>query len=723
MKQVAQNFNTGEIRVLDVPVPALQPGCVLVRVEASLLSAGTEKSKVDLGRKSLVGKAQARPDLVAQVLSKVKTEGIAATVQTVRNRLDSWSPLGYSCAGVVERVAPGVSSFRIGDRVACAGAESAVHAGYVCVPELLCSKMPDEVSFEDAAYTTVGCVAMNGIRQSGVSYGERVLVIGLGLIGRITVQLLQASGCRVAGTDVSAAAVEGARAGGCDLTTAADAPGVEGLLMAFTEGMGFDAVIITAGAPDNSPFVLAGAVARDRARVVLVGATPMEVPRSPYYEKELSVVLSRSYGPGRYDASYEVHGHDYPAGYVRWTEGRNMAAFLGALARGDVNAAALTTHRFAVEEAPDAYDLLATGREPYLGIVLAYSEDPLPEADTTAGTQVTPARGDGVAFVGAGNFATRVLLPAVRAAGVPLDTVISARGLSAVDAAAKFGFAHAESDAAKAFARPEVGLAFISTRHDSHAALTMSALRAGLAVFVEKPLCLRSDDLPGLLEAQREHRAVCMVGFNRRFAPMTRQALEVRDRTKGPVQCLIRVNAGAIPPDSWIQDPQVGGGRIIGEVCHFIDLAICLTGSPAASVTARAIGNGKSPELQDSLSVIVMHADGSLSSVVYAADGDTAIPKERIELFGGASTVAIDDFRELRIASGGRVKGSKGAQDKGHRTEVTSFVDAAKAGREPSELTFAECVHSTIATFAAVESLRSESTIDIAVYTAEITGS
>jgi polar amino acid transport system substrate-binding protein len=723
VKQVAQNFNTGEIRVLDVPVPAVQPGCVLVRVEASLLSAGTEKSKVDLGRKSLVGKAQARPDLVQQVLSKVKSEGLAATMQTVRNRLDSWSPLGYSCAGVVERVAPGVSAFRPGDRVACAGAESAVHAGYVCVPELLCSKMPDEVSFEDAAYTTVGCVAMNGVRQAGVSYGERVLVIGLGLIGRLTVQLLRASGCLVAGADVSQAAVEGARAGGCELAVDSNAAGAEAQLAAFAGGTGFDAVIITAGAPDNSPFVLAGALARDRARVVLVGATPMDVPRSPYYEKELSVVLSRSYGPGRYDAAYEVHGHDYPIGYVRWTEGRNMAAFLAAIARGDVDTTSLTTHRFEVEQAPDAYDLLATGREPYLGIVLTYAETPLAEAKDGTETDLAAARGDGVVFVGAGNFATRVLLPAVRAAGVPLDTVVSARGLSAVDAASKFGFANAESDAARAFQRAEAGLAFISTRHDSHAALTQSALEAGLAVFVEKPLCLKREELPALVAAQRAAGRVCTVGFNRRFAPMTRQALEVRSRAAGPVQTLIRVNAGAIPADSWIQDPEVGGGRIIGEVCHFVDLAICLAGSPAASISAGAVGNGKGAELQDSLTVTITHADGSLSTIVYAAEGDTAIPKERVELFGGASTVVIDDFREIRIASSGRVNRSRATQDKGHKREVAAFIEAAKAGCETAELSFADCVHTTVATFAVIESLRAEAPVDVAALATEILGS
>ena len=325
--------------------------------------------------------------------------------------------------------------------------------------------------------------------------------------------------------------------------------------------------------------------------------------------------------------------------------------------------------------------------------------------------------------MGAGNFATRVLLPAVRASGAPLDTVVSARGLSAVDAASKFGFAHAESDAELAFRRQEAGIAFISTRHDTHAALTGAALTAGLAVFVEKPLCLHTSDLPALVEAQRGSGRVCVVGFNRRFAPMTRQALDVRARVLGPVQCLIRVNAGAIAAGSWIQDPEVGGGRILGEVCHFIDLAVCLAGSPASTVSAHALGNGKSPELQDSLSVTITHADGSLSTVVYAAEGDTAIPKERVELIGGANTVVIDDFKELRAATGGRVNRMRAAQDKGHKREVESFLRAAAAGTESAELTFADCVHSTIATFAVVESLRSGAPVDIVSYTAEVLGS
>jgi predicted dehydrogenase/threonine dehydrogenase-like Zn-dependent dehydrogenase len=718
VKQVAQNFNSGEIRVLDVPVPTVAPGCVLVRTEYSLLSAGTEKSKVDLGRKNLAGKAQARPDLVKQVLDKVRTEGLAATAQTVRNRLDAWSPLGYSCSGMVERVAPGVSSVRVGDRVACAGAEHAVHAGFVCVPELLCSIVPEGVSSAAAAYTTVGCVAMHGVRQAAVTYGERVLVIGLGLIGQITVRLLKASGCIVAGVDVAAYPVEQARRNGCDLALLAD-DSTEAALSAFTGGDGFDAVLITAGAPTNAPFLLAGAVARDRARVVLVGATPIEIPRSPFYEKELSLVMSRSYGPGRYDTAYELHGQDYPPGFVRWTEGRNMGAFLAALAKGDVDADALTTHRFAIGDAPAAYDLLAKGAEPYLGILLAYDEQPLDQGPEAAGAVPVAAvrKGDGIVFVGAGNFATRVLLPAFKKAdGMTLDTIVSAHGLTAVDAAGKFGFAQAESDPAAAFRRPEAGAAVIATRHDTHAALTTQALCAGVDVFVEKPLCLRPEDLPGIVDAREQTGRICIVGFNRRFAPMTRRLVETRRAVTGPVQVLIRVNAGAIPSSHWIQDPAVGGGRVVGEVCHFVDLAACLTMSPIVRVGATAIDNGRSPELQDSLSIALSHADGSVSTLLYVSGGDTSYPKERVEFFGGGVAAAIDDFRELTVVSGGRTQRTRRAQDKGHNAEVRAFVRAVRSRQDVPELTFADCVHSTIATFAVIESLRTGAPVDVEQY-------
>ena len=725
MRQVAQNFKTGLVTVEDVPAPRLQPGCVVVRNEWSLVSAGTERSKIDLGRKSMIGKAQARPDLVRQVLDKVRTEGIASTVATVRTKLDSLSPLGYSCAGEVQAVAADVRGFEVGDRVACAGAEHAFHAGVVCVPQNLCAHIPEAVTTEQAAYTTLGCVAMQGVRQADVTLGDRVLVVGLGLLGQLAVQMLKAAGCSVAGADVGARQIELSRVSGCDLAVEASDPGAAGHLMEFTAGSGFDAVVITAASDSNAPFLLAGEVARDRARIVLVGVVPIDIPRSPYYEKDLSVHLSRSYGPGRYDPSYELHGHDYPIGYVRWTEQRNMEGFLELLRTGAVKVEHLTTHRFDIERASEAYDLLATGSEPYMGLLLRYPSEEAKRHEQA----VNPAGGTGrrgMILVGAGNFASRVLIPGIKAAGIlGLDAVVSAHGLSAVDAARKFGFAAAESDPALAFGRPGVGAAVIATRHDSHAELVLEALRAGLDVFVEKPLCLRSDELPAIVAAQQDAGRLCMVGFNRRFAPTTAELRDLRLRHPGPAQILIRVNAGAIPRESWIQDSRIGGGRIVGEVCHFLDLAIYLSGSRVARVSAAGCTGAEiSPELQDSLSVLLAHSDGSVSTIVYTAQGDTRLPKERIELFAGGEAGVIEDFRETALYARGRVSRVRSrGQDKGHRAELAAFSRAVADGSEVELVSFEDCVHSTMVTFAVVEALRTGSAIDMTEYAESVLGS
>lgn len=710
MKQVAQVLSDGEILVVEVPVPQVEPGCVLVRNEWSLISAGTERSKLEMGRKGLVGKAQARPDLVRQVLDKVRTEGLVATARTVKERLDALSPLGYSCAGVVVEVGRGVRGLSVGDRVACAGAENAHHAEYVSVPELLCARIPDGVSTESAAFTTVGCVALQGIRQADVRLGERVLVIGLGLIGQLSLQLLRAAGCSVAGTDVSAAQVERARSLGFTDCVVSRAEGATEALMALTNGVGFDAVLITAGAPDNSPVVLAGEVARDRARVVFVGATPVEAPRSPFYEKELSLHLSRSYGPGRYDPAYEVHGHDYPIGYVRWTEQRNMEAFLDTIERGVVDVGVLTSHRFQVEEAVAAYDLLGDAAAHPVGILLEYpssvSVDGRPERSIPEeGGQ--RRSGSGLAVVGVGNFATKVLLPAFKAAGrLSPKVVVSSRGLSAADVARRHNIPAAEGDASAAFARPDVVAALIATRHDTHAALTIQAIEAGLAVMVEKPLCRVPEELRPIVDAQARSGALVMVGFNRRFAPATQALRSHRAESAGPCQVVVRVDAGSIPRSHWIQDPEVGGGRLVGECCHFIDLICYLTGSPVESVFGSAIPSGAGPGLDDSLAITTRHRDGSIGTLVYSAEGSSRMGKERIELFCTGSTAVIDDYRSVSISQGSRIRKRRGAQDKGHRGEVEAFSRAVQTGADVEGLSFQECVESTVVTFAAVESLR-----------------
>jgi predicted dehydrogenase/threonine dehydrogenase-like Zn-dependent dehydrogenase len=718
LRQVAQNFKTGSLSVEEVPQPALRPGCVLVRNEWSIVSAGTERTKVEFAEKSLVGKAKARPDLVRQVLDEVRSQGIAATVEKVRGRLDMLTPLGYSSAGTVIAVASDVQGVRVGQRVACAG-EDAVHADVVCVPKNLCAVLPDTVGTEDAAYTTLGSIALQGIRQADVRLGERVLVIGLGLVGQLTVQMLRAGGCLVAGADLSARHMAMAETSGCGLVVDASDASSPGRLEAWTGGAGFDAVIITAAADTNAPFLLAASVARDRARVVLVGVARIDLPRTPFYEKELSVFLSRSYGPGRYDPAYEQQGQDYPVGYVRWTEQRNMQAFIEMLAAKSVDLDHITTHRFDVGEAPKAYGLLASRAEPYTGILLRYPE----RSEAIASAAATSARGtgrSGVVLVGAGSFASRVLIPALKAAGdLELEAVVSARGLTAADAAAKSGFRGAESDPEVAFARSGVGAAVIATRHDSHAQLALASLRAGVDVLVEKPLCIVPEDLRRLIQVQGESGRLCLVGFNRRFAPATKELQALRKRTADPVQCLIRVNAGRIPSTSWIQDPRVGGGRIVGEVCHFVDLAAAIAGSPIARVHAVSLGVPSSPETADSVSVGLTHRDGSISTIVYAAEGDSRLPKEYVELYVGGAIGVIDDFRSARVIERGKVRISRSrGQDKGHRAEVAAFGRAVVSSEIVAEMTFEECVDSTIATFAVIEALRTGLPVDTAAFRA-----
>ena len=717
MRQVAQNFKTGELSVFQVPEPALRPGCVLVRNEWSIVSAGTERTKVEFAEKSLVGKAKARPDLVRQVLDGVRAQGLAATVEKVRGRLDALAPLGYSSAGTVLAVAADVDTVHVGQRVACAG-EDAVHAEVVCVPKNLCAALPEGVSSEHAAYTTLGAIALQGIRQADLRVGERVLVVGLGLIGQLAVQMLRASGCLVAGADLSPRHLAMAEESGCQLVVDASDPVAPARLKAWAAGIGFDAIIITAAANDNAPFLLASEVARDRGRIVLVGVAKIDMPRAPLYEKELSIFLSRSYGPGRYDPAYEQQGHDYPIGHVRWTEQRNMQAVLEMMAQGSVRLDHLTTHRFDVEDAPQAYGLLSTGVEPYTGILLRYPERVEVPAAALAGDGESGTGRRGVVLVGAGHFATSVLIPALKAAGdLELDAVVSARGLSAADAAKKSGFRAAESDPEVAFKRSGVGAAIIATRHDSHARLAEAAMRAGLDVFVEKPLCITPEQLGPLVRAQHETGRLCVVGFNRRFAPATKELQRLRQGAAGPVQCLIRVNAGRIPPTSWIQDPAVGGGRIVGEVCHFVDLAAAIVGSAVSRVSAAGLGVAASPETTDSLSVELTHADGSVSTLVYTAEGDSRLPKEYIELYAGGQAAVVDDFRSVRVFERGqsRVLRTRG-QDKGHRAEMVAFGRAVASSAAIAELTFEDCIRSTTATFAIIESLRTGLPVDCASF-------
>lgn len=709
MKQVSQAMKDGRIEVLDVPAPTLRPQGVLVRSAWSLISAGTEGAKVDLGQKSLLAKARCRPDQVGQVMDKVRSDGVLRTYRTVKARLEERSAIGYSSAGVVAQVGELAAGFTVGGRVACGGGDHASHAEYVYVPATLCVAVPEGVGTDEAAFATVGAVALQGVRQSGVTVGERVAVVGLGLIGLLTVQLLRAAGCEVAGADPDGGRCAAGTAFGAVAATAASGPIAAGELLAATGGLGYDAVIITAGSKSDEPIELAGHIARDRGTVVVVGDVGLRVPRAPFYEKELTLKLSRSYGPGRYDPLYEEMAIDYPAGYVRWTEQRNMAEFLRLVSQGRVDAKALITHRFVVDDAARAYDTVTDRGSGSLGVLLEYpGEEPeRPRMVIGRSAAGEPAVGAvGVGFLGAGNFATATLLPALAA-----DPCFAPRGiytpsgLSARDVAERSGFAFCAGSPDEVLGDPETRAVVIATRHSSHATLAVQALRAGTVVFVEKPLAITESELDEVVAAQMETGGTLTVGFNRRFAPHVRKMVAALARRSSPANIVLRVNAGAIPPTHWIQRPEEGGGRIVGELCHFVDLAACLVGAPAVRVYAAGADPHASPLLTDDLSVVLSFADGSLVTIVYAATGDTAYPKERIEAFWEGKVMVCDDFKRLSLTQGGRTRTTRAHQaDKGHRAEVKAFLDLA-AGRPASVPTFADCVASTAATFKVIESL------------------
>jgi predicted dehydrogenase/threonine dehydrogenase-like Zn-dependent dehydrogenase len=680
----------------------------LVRTSYSVISIGTERSKLEFGRKSLLGKARSRPDQVRQVLEVVQREGVASAYRKVRHRLNAFTPLGYSSAGVVVGVGEGVPEFRVGDRVACAGAGYANHAELNWIPRNLVVPVPGNVPLEGAAFATLGAIALQGVRQAEVGLGESVAVIGLGLLGQLTVQLLRAAGARPIGIDVDAARV--ALAAGQGALGVERRDDVVERVRVATGGIGVDAVIITAATSSEDPMRLACQLARQQGRVVVVGEVPINVPRSPAYEKELEVRLSRSYGPGRYDPTYEEGGHDYPVGYVRWTEGRNLGEFVRLLSSGSLDLGSLITHRYDFADAVAAYDSLSgpEGRGA-LGVLLRYPEDAAPEPRRIAlSSSSAPfaARGGrvGIGLIGAGGFASSVLLPQLRRLEVDLRGVMTASGLTARDAAEKHGFRYMAGSSDELLADPEIQAVVIATRHDEHARLASEALRAGKAVFVEKPLALDDESLDEVLGAAAAG-GLLMVGFNRRFAPATVFLRERLARTAGARVVQVRVNAGAVPAESWVHDPAAGGGRLLGEGCHFVDLALYLAGSPAVEVSAGALG-GADPAavLQDNLQVTLHCADGSLASVLYTSKGDIRSGKERVEVFAGGATGVIDDFRRAEFWAGRRERW-RGTQDKGHTAELAAFVRTVREGGT-APIPLAELENSSRATLRAAAALR-----------------
>jgi predicted dehydrogenase/threonine dehydrogenase-like Zn-dependent dehydrogenase len=720
MKQVIQNFKTGELYVDEVPLPALSRGMVLVENQFSLISAGTERSTVKTAKANLLGKARQRPDLVAQVLQNVRREGLQATLEKVRTKLDSLKALGYSTAGFVAGSMDTDDRFKPGDRVACGGQDYASHAEVVSVPQHLIARIPDNVAFEEASFTTLGAIALQGVRQAEPQLGELVCVIGLGLLGQITCQLLKANGCRVLGIDMSARLAALAQQLGADQALPRDHSDLKSIVQHFTNGYGFDSVIITAAAPSNDPIELSAEIARKKGKVIVVGAVKMDIPRDPhFYRKELELRMSCSYGPGRYDVQYEEQGQDYPYGYVRWTEQRNMQAFLQLLSEKKLDLTALITHRFDIDEAETAYDIV-TGKvqEPHIGILLRYPandrkfQTSFPVSSISVKSRAADHRGQQlspgsarVGFIGAGSFAQNYLIPPVKQSGASLVTVVTSRGITAKNVATKFSFSNASSDGADILDNPDIDTVFIATRHDTHAEYTLAALKAGKNVFVEKPLAITEDELEAIHSFYEEHGGILMVGFNRRFSPVAQSLRkEFRDITD-PLVINYRVNAGFIPKEHWTQQAETGGGRIIGEVCHFIDLMQFFTGSLPVRVFAESIGSENDRiKNEDNLVITIRFENGSIGTITYAAEGDKTLPKEQVEVFGGGKVGVIHDFKSGKLFQNNKAKTLK-LEGKGHRQEVEAFLNAAKTGGE-LPISFESIYFTTLASFKILDSLR-----------------
>jgi predicted dehydrogenase/threonine dehydrogenase-like Zn-dependent dehydrogenase len=707
MKQLTQKLKDGDVQVVEVPWPVLGPGQILVQNHFSVISGGTEGSTVSTARKSLIGKAKERPQQAKQVVEVLQSQGPVQTYRAVMKKLNSYSVMGYSSSGIVIDVAPDVKGFHVGDKVACAGVGYANHAEVVSVPQNLCVQLPKEACLESAAYNTLGAIALQGIRQADFRLGETCLVIGLGLIGQLTCLLLRCSGVRVIGVDLREDAITRAANHCADHTLSSQSPNISQTLDELTNGIGADGAIITAGTSSTDPVNLAGACLRKRGRVVVVGAVSTDFERKDYYLKELELRMSCSYGPGRYDPNYEELGHDYPAGYVRWTEKRNMEAFQALIHSGKIDLDFLTTHRFSLDEAPSAYDIILGKESNYCGIIIRYNH----ASHAHKRIQFTPSKSSGncrVGFIGAGSYAMNHLLPNVaREKDVTLTGVMTARGTSSRSVAERFGFDFCTSEESDLFDRDQTNTLFIATRHDSHARYTIKALEQGQNVFVEKPLCLAQKELEQIRELMHSpangQPPYLMVGFNRRFSSLT--SILIDNMGQGPMSMTYRVNAGPIDSESWIQVPEIGGGRIIGEACHFIDYLAHINGSLPAHIFASALTDPETKE--DNVHITIQFENGSVGTVIYIANGSKQIPKEHIEIHRNGKTAIIDDFRKITIhgPSGKPTQKKLLVQDKGQAAMVSTFLAAIKKSK-PTPISFNEIYRVMKATFLAISSLR-----------------
>ena len=725
MNQVVRDFRTGEVRVEEVPSPHCLPQGVLVQSVASLISSGTERAALRPAGRTVVGKALERPDLLYRAWHHFKTKGLTDVVTAVRARLETPQPLGYSAAGVILQVGPGTEGFAVGDAVACAGAGYASHAEVNWIPKNLCVRMPQGVGFKDAASVALGAIALQGVRVAEVRIGERAAVVGLGLVGLLTAQILKAAGCVVWGFDLDPERVELARELGLDAAFENRQWKQENLDGARESSEGMDVVFLTASTRSAEPVDLAGRLARERGVVVVVGDVRVDVPRELYYRKELQLRYSRSYGPGRYDLAYEERGADYPYGFVRWTENRNMQAYLDLVAAGKVRLEPLITHRFGVEKAKEAYNVLANWRQKKcVGIVLTYPHSvaapPVVRLQGGAGPlRVAQAHPDivRIGWIGAGKFSRGKLLPAVRKVrGVELVGLANATGISARRAATEFGFQYCCTDALEVLNDPLIDAVFIGTRHDLHASLTATALDCGKHVFVEKPLCVNEAELELISAAHGKAGRIITVGFNRRFSPFARECRQFFDGRREALSIVYRVNAAGVPRTHWLYDPDQGHGAIIGEVCHFVDAIQYLTASLAVWVEAQTSGSAEAGPEGD-LHVRIGLGDGSLAEILYVCSGDLQVPKERMEVFGAGRTAICEDYRTWRFYHRNRCHThSRFRQDKGHREEMRAFVEAvARGGQAPISL---ESLRATsLATFGIRRSLSSGLRVPICLST------
>ena len=686
--------NSGDVATYDIPAPELRPGGILVRTQYSAISAGTERATLDLSAKSLLAKVKARPDLVKQVIEYARQNGVKAAYEKVHAKLDTLTTLGYSCSGEVISVGDGVHEFRVGDRVACAGGAYANHAEINFVPRNLAVHIPSQVSMAAASLTTIGAIALQGIRQANVGIGETVAVIGAGLVGALTIQIVRAAGCRVVAIDLSPQRVERAKEFGAHLAIAANDPALISSIKEFSR-YGVDAAILTAATDSAEPAEMAAKILRDRGRIIVVGTVGMGVSRSNMYMKELSLALSRSYGPGRYDPRYEEGGIDYPIGYVRWTERRNMEAFLDLLATGRIDVVPLLEHQYPANAGGKAYADLKTG---IYTAILKYG-DTLPASRRTAPPVAAsrPRFGDEVRVgcIGAGSFASSVIFPGLQSIkGVRLQSVATISGTGAASARHAFKFQTAEQPSAL-LNNPNVDAVCVLTRHDTHATHTAHALQAGKPVFVEKPLAVDREQLAQLqdvyaAELQAGRAPFVMVGFNRRFAPFTEKIRQFFIGRREPMLVHVRVNAGYFPRDHWVH---AHGGRIVGELCHFVDWARSVIDTPIESVAATGLPDG-SQYASDNIAVTLKFADGSVANLLYLANGDRSTPKEFFEVFCQGAIARLHDFRTLELARNGKVQSCKSMQDKGHRRELQLTIDAIRSGK-PSPISFEELVEVT----------------------------